>query len=151
VAIEYSADAPSNSLDIHLNDVDPDSPAKCENFDQFVFEGLGSFTGAIQLGTAKSQILTREASSNAWSFVGRAADGKFNRIFENVEISKVAPVGVYSLATSTICRDVLAWQRSIGQKVKLSSMLRPHTTIELSTILRYLLTPLGFMWRAFVT
>jgi len=115
--IDFWTDGPAHSLEILLSDVDPDSPVICANSDQFVFEGLDSFTDAVRLGTAKGQILTMEASSNAWSYVGRASDGRVNRVVEKVEISKEATVGVYGWATSTICREALAWQRSIGQKV----------------------------------
>lgn len=132
VEIDYWTDGPAHSLEILLNDVDIDSPVICANSDQFVFEGLDSFTDAVRLGTTKGQILTMEASSNAWSYVGRAADGRVNRVVEKVEISKEATVGVYGWATSTICREALAWQRSIGQKVNNEFYVAPsyHHLIE---------------------
>ena len=132
VEIDYWTDGPAHSLEILLNDVDPDSPVICANSDQFVFEGLDSFTDAVRLGTTKGQILTMEASSNAWSYVGRAADGRVNRVVEKVEISKEATVGVYGWSTSTICCDALSWQRSIGQKVNNEFYVAPsyHHLIE---------------------
>lgn len=117
VEIDYWTDGPAHSLEILLSNVAPDSPVICANSDQFVFEGLDSFTDAVRQGNTDGQILTMEASSNAWSYVGRAANGRVNRVIEKVEISKEATVGVYGWSTSTICRDALAWQRSIGQKV----------------------------------
>ncbi len=132
VEIDYWTDGPAHSLEILLNNVAPDSPIICANSDQFVFEGLDSFANAVRLGNTEGQILTMEASSNAWSYVGRAANGRVNRVVEKVEISKEATVGVYGWSTSTICRDALAWQRSIGQKVNNEFYVAPsyHRLIE---------------------
>ena len=117
VEIDYWTDGPAHSLEILLNDVAPDSPVICANSDQFVFDGIDAFTDAVRQGNTQGQILTMEASSNAWSYVGRDSDGKVNRVVEKVEISKEATVGVYGWATSTICSDALAWQRAVDQKV----------------------------------
>jgi NDP-sugar pyrophosphorylase family protein len=117
VEIDYWTDGPAHSLEILLGNVAPDTPVICANSDQFVFDGLDSFTDGVRQGNTEGQILTMEASSNAWSYVGRAANGRVNRVVEKVEISKEATVGVYGWSTSTICRNALAWQRSIGQKV----------------------------------
>ena len=132
VEIDYWTDGPAHSLEILLSNVAPDSPVICANSDQFVFDGLDSFTDAVRQGNTEGQILTMEASSNAWSYVGRAADGRVNRVVEKVEISKEATVGVYGWTTSTICRDALAWQRSIGQKVNNEFYVAPsyHHLIE---------------------
>ena len=132
VEIDYWTDGPAHSLEILLSDVGPDSPVVCANSDQFVFEGLESFTDAVRLGNTDGQILTMEASSNAWSYVGRAANGRVNRVVEKEEISKEATVGVYGWSTSTICSDALAWQRSIGQKVNNEFYVAPsyHNLIE---------------------
>ena len=132
VEIDYWTDGPAHSLEILLSNVAPDSPVICANSDQFVFEGLDSFTDAVRLGNTEGQILTMEASSNAWSYVGRAANGRVNRVVEKVEISKEATVGVYGWSTSTICRSALAWQRSIGQKVNNEFYVAPsyHHLIE---------------------
>ena len=132
VEIDYWTDGPAHSLEILLSNVAPDSPVICANSDQFVFDGLDSFTDAVRQGNTEGQILTMEASSNAWSYVGRAANGSVNRVVEKVEISKEATVGVYGWATSTICREALAWQRSIGQKVNNEFYVAPsyHHLIE---------------------
>ena len=132
VEIDYWTDGPAHSLEILLSNVAPDTPVICANSDQFVFEGLDSFTDAVRQGNTEGQILTMEASSNAWSYVGRAADGRVNRVVEKVEISKEATVGVYGWTTSTICSDSLAWQRSIGQKVNNEFYVAPsyHHLIE---------------------
>ena len=132
VEIDYWTDGPAHSLEILLSDVAPDSPVICANSDQFVFEGLDSFANEVRQGNTEGQILTMEASSNAWSYVGRASNGKINRVVEKVEISKEATVGVYGWSTSTICRDALAWQRSIGQKVNNEFYVAPsyHHLIE---------------------
>lgn len=132
VEIDYWTDGPAHSLEILLRNVDANSPVICANSDQFVFDGLDLFTDAVRQGNTKGQILTMEASSNAWSYVGRAADGRVNRVVEKVEISKEATVGVYGWSTSTICRDALAWQRLIGQRVNNEFYVAPsfHHLIE---------------------
>ena len=132
VEIDYLTDGPAHSLEILLSDVPSDSPVICANSDQFVFEGLDSFTDAVRLCNTQGQILTMEASSNAWSYVGRAADGRINRVVEKVEISKEATVGVYGWATPAICRDALAWQRTIGRKVNNEFYVAPsyHHLVE---------------------
>jgi NDP-sugar pyrophosphorylase family protein len=132
VEIDYWTDGPAHSLEILLSDVAPESPVICANSDQFVFDGLDSFTDAVRLGNTQGQILTMEASSNAWSYVGRADDGRVDRVVEKLEISKEATVGVYGWSTSTICRDALAWQRSTGQKVNNEFYVAPsyHHLVE---------------------
>ena len=132
VEIDHWTDGPAHSLEILLGHVSPDSPVICANSDQFVFDGLDSFTDAVRMGSTEGQILTMEASSNAWSYVGRAADGRVNRVVEKVEISKEATVGVYGWSTSTICRTAMAWQRSVGQKVNNEFYVAPsyHHLIE---------------------
>jgi len=117
VEIDFWTDGPAHSLEILLKNVAPETPVICANSDQFVFEGIDSFTNAVRLGNSQGQILTMEASSNAWSYVGRDANGKINRVVEKVEISTEATVGVYGWATSAICREALAWQRSMKQKI----------------------------------
>ncbi len=132
VEIDFWTDGPAHSLEILLEDVSQDSPVICANSDQFVFEGLDAFTEAVRLGDTQGQILTMEASSNAWSYVGRDADGRVNRVVEKVEISNEATVGVYGWATSAICYEALAWQRSINQKVNNEFYVAPsyHQLIE---------------------
>ena len=132
VEIDYWTDGPAHSLEILLSNVAPDTPVICANSDQFVFDGLDSFTDAVRQGDTEGQILTMEASSNAWSYVGRAANGRVNRVVEKEEISKEATVGVYGWSTSTICCDALAWQRFIGQKVNNEFYVAPsyHHLIE---------------------
>ena len=132
VEIDFLTDGPAHSLEILLDEVETDSPVICANSDQFVFRGLDSFTEAVRYGDSQGQILTMEASSNAWSYVGRDADGRVNRVVEKEEISKEATVGVYGWANSNICREALAWQRSNGQKVNNEFYVAPsyHYLIE---------------------
>ncbi len=132
VEIDYWTNGPAHSLEILLSNVTPDSRVICANSDQFVFDGLDAFTDAVRQGNAQGQILTMEASSNAWSYVGRTPEGRVNRVVEKVEISNEATVGVYGWTTSTICREALAWQRSIGHKVNNEFYVAPsyHHLIE---------------------
>ncbi len=130
--IDFWTDGPAHSLEILLENVTSDSPIICANSDQFVFEGLDSFTDAVRVGESYGQILTMEASSNAWSYVGRDKEGKVNRVIEKVEISKEATVGVYGWKSSSICLEALNWQRSIDQKVNSEFYVAPsyHYLIE---------------------
>jgi len=132
VEIDFWTDGPAHSLEILLKDVCKDSPVICANSDQFVFEGLDAFTDAVRLGDTQGQILTMEASSNSWSYVGRDAGGSVNRVVEKVEISNEATVGVYGWATSAICHEALAWQRSRNQRVNNEFYVAPsyHQLIE---------------------
>jgi len=132
IEIDFWTDGPAHSLEILLEGTAPNSPVICANSDQYVFDGLDSFTEAVRRGSSQGQILTMEATSNAWSYVGRAADGRVNRVVEKVEISKEATVGVYGWANSSICREALSWQRSKNQRVNNEFYVAPsyHQLIE---------------------
>jgi NDP-sugar pyrophosphorylase family protein len=132
VEIDFLTDGPAHSLEILLGEVASDTPVICANSDQYVFNGLESFSDAVRLGHSEGQILTMEASSNAWSYVGRDECGRVNRVVEKEEISQEATVGVYGWANSNICREALVWQRFKGQKVNNEFYVAPsyHYLIE---------------------
>ena len=139
IEIDFWTDGPAHSLEVLLAGVAPETPIICANSDQYVFKGLDSFTDAVRSGSSDGQILTMEASSNAWSYVGRDQGGRVNRVVEKEEISKEATVGVYGWATSNICREALDWQRLDGQKVNNEFYVAPsyyhliQTGLEIST------------------
>lgn len=132
VEIDYWTEGPAHSLEILLQNTDEQLPVICANSDQYIFEGLEEFTDAVRLGKSHGQILTMEASSNAWSYVGRAQNGKVNRVIEKQEISNEATVGVYGWASSKLCAEALSWQRITNQRVNNEFYVAPtyHYLIE---------------------
>jgi hypothetical protein len=58
-----------------------------------------------------------EATSNAWSYIGRDKSGKINRVVEKEEISNEATVGVYGWDSASTLRSALSWQRTSGIRV----------------------------------
>jgi dTDP-glucose pyrophosphorylase len=117
IEIDYWTDGPAHSLEILLDGVPDFSPVICANSDQYIFSGLTDFLTAVRDSKSQGQILTMEASSNAWSYIGRDKQGKVNRVVEKEEISREATVGVYGWDSATTLRSALAWQRVSGVKV----------------------------------
>jgi uncharacterized protein with NRDE domain len=48
------------------------------------------------------------ASSNAWSYVGRDSDGRISEVIEKVEISNEATVGVYGWSKVSLAKKAFA-------------------------------------------
>ena len=117
IEIDYWTDGPAHSLEILLDGIPNSSPIICANSDQYIFSGLPEFVSAVRKGQSRGQILTMEATSNAWSYIGRDASGKVNRVVEKEEISKEATVGVYGWDSVSTLRSALSWQRTSGVKV----------------------------------
>ena len=115
--IDFWTDGPAHSLELLLEGVSESSPVICANSDQYIFSGLQEYVDAVRRGVSKGQILTMEATSNAWSYIGRGADGRVSRIVEKEEISNEATVGVYGWDSASTLREALSWQRSNGFKV----------------------------------
>ena len=65
------------------------------NSDQFVFSDTSSFIDEVRCGNHAGQILTMNANSDAWSYVGRNSEGKIIEVVEKKQISDEATVGVY--------------------------------------------------------
>jgi dTDP-glucose pyrophosphorylase len=132
IEIDYWTDGPAHSLEI-LSDNLPDlSPVICANSDQYIFSGLPDFVTAVRDGKSRGQILTMEATSNAWSYVGRDHKGKVDRVVEKEEISNEATVGVYGWDSAATLRSALAWQRTSGVMVNNEYYVAPsyHYLIE---------------------
>ena len=117
IEIDFWTDGPAHSLEILLEGVPDISPVICANSDQYIFSGLPDFLTAVRDGKSQGQILTMEATSNAWSYIGRDERGKVNRVVEKEEISREATVGVYGWDSASTLRSALAWQRTSGLKV----------------------------------
>jgi hypothetical protein len=132
IEIDYWTDGPAHSLELLIEELDEDSPAICANSDQFIFAGLPAFVKAVRKGESAGQILTMEASGNAWSYVGRGSDGKVNEVIEKVEISNEATVGVYGWSSIKTLKNSLTWQRKSGNKVNNEYYVAPsyHHLIE---------------------
>lgn len=117
IEIDYWTDGPAHSLELLIDNLDENLPAICANSDQYIFAGLPEFVGAVRSGASQGQILTMEASGNAWSYVGRDSDGRVNEVVEKKQISDEATVGVYGWSSIKILRDSLTWQRLSGSRV----------------------------------
>lgn len=115
--IDYWTEGPAHSLELLLDGLDESSPIICANSDQFIFAGLPEYVDAVRTGESQGQILTMEASSNAWSYIGRDSQGKVNRVVEKQEISSEATVGVYGWDSVSTLRAALEWQRKNGLTV----------------------------------
>ena len=132
VEIDYWTGGPAHSLELLTENLDESLPAICANSDQFIFAGLPEFVSAVRSGESIGQILTMEASGNAWSYVGRDSNGNINRVVEKNQISNEATVGVYGWSSIKVLRDALSWQRSSGIKVNDEHYVAPsyHYLIE---------------------
>lgn len=117
IEIDFWSDGPAHSLEILMEGVASDSSVICANSDQFIFDGLESFVDAVRSGTSAGQVLTMEASSNAWSYIGRDNNGAVERIVEKEEISNEATVGVYGWKSAAILSSSLSWQKGKNLRV----------------------------------
>jgi dTDP-glucose pyrophosphorylase len=137
--IDYWTEGPAHSLELLLDGVDESSPIICANSDQFIFAGLPEYVSAVRNGESQGQILTMEASSNAWSYIGRDSKGKVNRVVEKQEISSEATVGVYGWDSASTLRGALNWQRKAGLRVNNEYYVAPsyqyliENNLEIST------------------
>lgn len=130
--IDFWTDGPAHSLELLVENLEESLPAICANSDQFIFAGLPEFVNAVRSCESIGQILTMEASGNAWSYVGRDVNGKVNQVVEKQQISNEATVGVYGWSSIKVLRDALSWQRSSGVKVNDEYYVAPsyHYLIE---------------------
>jgi NDP-sugar pyrophosphorylase family protein len=117
IEIDYWTDGPAHSLELLLEGLEDSSPVICANSDQYIFAGLPEYVDAVRHGNSQGQILTMEATSNAWSYIGRDLNGKVNRVVEKEEISNEATVGVYGWDSAATLRAALSWQRTDGIRV----------------------------------
>lgn len=137
--IDYWTEGPAHSVELLLEGINDSSPVVCANSDQYVFSGLPEFVNAVRNGKSQGQILTMEATSNAWSYIGRDSDGKVIRVVEKEEISNEATVGVYGWSSAATLRAALSWQRDTGLKVNNEYYVAPsyqfliENRLEIST------------------
>ena len=132
IEIDYWTDGPAHSLELLIEGLSDDSAAICANSDQYIFAGLPEFVSAVRSGVSQGQILTMEASGNAWSYVGRDSDGLVNQVVEKKQISDEATVGVYGWSSIKVLRGSLYWQRMFGSRVNNEYYVAPsyHHLIE---------------------
>jgi NDP-sugar pyrophosphorylase family protein len=115
--IDFWTEGPAHSLEMLLQDLESDLPVISANSDQYIFGDLLPFFEEVKSGKSSGQILTMNATSSAWSYVGRNQFGKVNRVVEKEEISNEATVGIYGWRSVATLRSCLAWQREMGLKV----------------------------------
>jgi NDP-sugar pyrophosphorylase family protein len=139
IEIDYWTEGPAHSLELLLEGIHDSSPVVCANSDQYIFAGLPEYVDAVRRGRSKGQILTMEATSNSWSYIGRDLNGKVNRVVEKEEISNEATVGVYGWDSAATLRAALAWQRDKGLRVNNEYYVAPsyqyliENNLEIST------------------
>ena len=103
--IDGLTEGPASTVDLVLKALPDDEGLIVANTDQYVFADLNQFVRMVRDKSCDGQILTMHATSNAWSYVGRDADGKINEVIEKVEISNEATVGVYGWSNVSIAKS----------------------------------------------
>ena len=103
--IDGLTEGPASTVNLALKQIPDDESIIVANSDQYIFTDLSGFISNVRRGKSDGQILTMQASSNAWSYVGRDDDGKVNRVIEKVEISNEATVGVYGWNKARVARE----------------------------------------------
>lgn len=106
--IEGLTEGPASTVDLVLNQLPDEEGLIVANTDQFVFSDLAPFVDLVRSNTCDGQILTMNASSNAWSYVGRDSDGRISEVIEKVEISNEATVGVYGWSKVLLAKNAFA-------------------------------------------
>jgi dTDP-glucose pyrophosphorylase len=76
--------------------LDPDKPMIVANSDQYVSKSLEQFVEIASNPNSDGCILTMNANSNKWSYIGVNSKNKINQVVEKQEISNEATVGIYS-------------------------------------------------------
>ena len=102
--IEGLTEGPASTVDLVLKSLPDDEGLIVANTDQYVFSDLAPFVALVRSNSCDGQILTMNASSNAWSYVGRDSDGRISEVIEKVEISNEATVGVYGWSKVSLAK-----------------------------------------------
>ena len=108
VYLDGVTDGPAITVSKAFPALDPKLPLIVANSDQYIPDGLSRYVQLVRSEPNKvGDILTMEASSNKWSYVGRDRDGKITKVVEKEEISSEATVGVYAWSTAQLFEDSL--------------------------------------------
>lgn len=102
--IEGLTEGPASTVDLVLKSLPDNEALIVANTDQYVFSNLTPFVELVRSNSCDGQILTMNASSNAWSYVGRDSNGKISEVIEKVEISNEATVGVYGWSKASLAK-----------------------------------------------
>lgn len=102
--IEGLTEGPASTVHLVLKDLPDDEGLIVANTDQYVFSDLAPYVDLVRDNSCDGQILTMNASSNAWSYVGRGSDGRITEVIEKVEISSEATVGVYGWSKVSLAK-----------------------------------------------
>lgn len=113
--IDGLTEGPASTVNLVLQNLPDDQGLIVANADQYVFADLGPFADLVRSNSCAGQILTMNATSSAWSYVGRGLNGKIDRVIEKVEISSEATVGVYGWTTVALAKSAFedTFQRNI--------------------------------------
>jgi NDP-sugar pyrophosphorylase family protein len=106
--IEGLTQGPASTVDLVLKNLPNDEGLIVANTDQYVFSDLAPFVDLVRSNSCDGQILTMNASSNAWSYVGRDSEGRISEVIEKVEISNEATVGVYGWSKVSLAKRAFA-------------------------------------------
>lgn len=108
VEIEGVTEGPAATVELVLRELPDDEALVVANTDQYVFADLNPFLNLVRSNSSDGQILTMNASSNAWSYVGRDVTGRITEVIEKVQISNEATVGVYGWSRVGLAKKAFA-------------------------------------------
>jgi hypothetical protein len=108
VYLDGVTDGPAITVSKALPSLDLNLPLIVANSDQYISDGLSQYGLSIRHEINEiGSVLTMEASSNKWSYVGRDDHGVITKIVEKEEISNEATVGVYAWSKAQLFTDSL--------------------------------------------
>jgi NDP-sugar pyrophosphorylase family protein len=105
--IDTVTEGPAQTVALALQEIPDFEGVIVANSDQYISCSIDEFVGEIRRKVTPGSIITMEAASNAWSYVGRNAQKKVDRVIEKVEISDEATVGIYGWSESHYLKDSL--------------------------------------------
>jgi dTDP-glucose pyrophosphorylase len=106
--IEGVTEGPAATVSLVLENLPDDEALIVANTDQFVFADLAPFVNLVRSGPSEGLILTMNANSDAWSYVGRNSSGQITDVVEKVQISNEATVGVYGWSRAGLAKMAFA-------------------------------------------
>lgn len=105
IEIDGVTEGPAKTVALALEAIPDSEGVIVANSDQFVKHNLAGFIGGVRNGIAPASIVTMEATSNAWSYIGRNDLQQIERIVEKEEISNEATVGIYGWSECRYLRN----------------------------------------------
>ena len=105
IEIDGVTAGPAQTVFLALEAIQESEGVIVANSDQFVKQNLDGFIEGVRNATTPASIVTMEATSNAWSYIGRNDLKEMERIVEKEEISNEATVGIYAWSECRYLRD----------------------------------------------